>query len=116
MNLLALDPGDGRTLWSEPTQLPPTNSEILMFARSFSLVEGTRFCSPGTDANGSTRGLLTAFDPESGKTLWNVQTGNHGNRGYARSGATICYLDGKVLHGIDAETGAKRWGGRGRPR
>ncbi|MFF0206180.1 PQQ-binding-like beta-propeller repeat protein [Streptomyces sp. NPDC005017] len=109
MNLLALDPGDGRTLWSEPTKLPPTNSEILISDRSFSLVEGTLFCYPGTGANGSTRGLLTAFDPESGKTLWSVRTAARGNRGYARSGATVCYLDEKVLHGIDAETGTERW-------
>ncbi|MFI6421196.1 PQQ-binding-like beta-propeller repeat protein [Streptomyces sp. NPDC050842] len=38
-----------------------------------------------------------------------MQTAARGNRGYARSGATVCYLDGRVLHGIDAGTGAKRW-------
>ncbi|MDV5149086.1 PQQ-binding-like beta-propeller repeat protein [Streptomyces sp. SBC-4] len=109
MNLLALGPEDGRTLWSAPTKLPPTNSEILMWSGSLSLLEGTLFCYPGTGANGSIRGLLAAFDPETGKTLWSVRTAARGNRGYARSGATVCYLDSKVLHGLDAGTGAKRW-------
>ncbi|MEU3690424.1 protein kinase domain-containing protein [Streptomyces narbonensis] len=109
MNLLALDPEDGSTLRSAPTKLPPTNSEILLWSGSLSLLEGTLFCYPGTGANGSTRGSLTAFDPESGKTLWSVRTAARGNRGYARSGATVCYLDEKVLHGVDARTGAKRW-------
>ncbi|WP_329625528.1 serine/threonine-protein kinase [Streptomyces sp. NBC_01255] len=109
MNLLALDPASGRTLRSTPTKLPPTNSEILGFDGSLNLVEGTLFCYPNTGANGSTRGLLVAFDPGTGKTLWSVQTAARGNRGYARSGATVCYLDRNVLHGIDAGTGAKRW-------
>ncbi|MFI0986412.1 serine/threonine-protein kinase [Streptomyces exfoliatus] len=109
MNLLALDPVDGRTLWSAPTKLPPTNSEILLWGHSLSLLEGTLFCYPGTGANGSTRGLLVAFDPENGKTLWTVRTAARGNRGFARSGATVCLLDEKVLRGIDAGTGAERW-------
>ncbi|WSV44323.1 serine/threonine-protein kinase [Streptomyces sp. NBC_01077] len=109
MNLLALDPEDGSTLRSAPTKLPPTNSEVLLWSGSLSLLEGTLFCYPGTGANGSTRGLLVAFDPETGKTLWSVGTAARGNRGYARSGATVCYLDQKVLYGIDATTGAKRW-------
>ncbi|MEV6246694.1 PQQ-binding-like beta-propeller repeat protein [Streptomyces sp. NPDC051742] len=109
MNLLALDPVDGGTLWSAPTKLPPTNSEILLWGHSLSLLEGTLFCYPGTGANGSTRGLLVAFDPENGKTLWTVRTAARGNRGFARSGATVCLLDEKVLHGVDAGTGAERW-------
>ncbi|MFD6432597.1 PQQ-binding-like beta-propeller repeat protein [Streptomyces venezuelae] len=109
MKLLALDPDDGRTRWSRTTELPPTNSEILGFAGSLSLLEGTLFCYPSTGFNGSRRGLLVAFDPASGKTLWTVQTAARGNRGFARAGGTVCYLDKKVLHGIDAGTGAKRW-------
>ncbi|WP_158708960.1 protein kinase domain-containing protein [Streptomyces sp. NRRL S-920] len=109
MKLLAVDPDDGRTLWSEPTELPPTNSEILGWTRSLSLLEGTLFCYPNTNFGGSTRGLLAAFDPKSGRTLWSVETAARGERGYARSGATVCYLDKKVLYGLDAETGAKRW-------
>ncbi|MEV6756891.1 PQQ-binding-like beta-propeller repeat protein [Streptomyces sp. NPDC051214] len=109
MKLLALDPDDGRTLWSKATELPPTNSEILGFSGSLSLLGGTLFCYPSTGFSGSTRGLLTAFDPTSGKTLWSVQTAARGNRGYARAGATVCYLDKKVLHGLDAKTGAERW-------
>ncbi|MGW6023381.1 serine/threonine-protein kinase [Streptomyces sp. NPDC055099] len=109
MRLLALDPDDGRTLWSKSTELPPTNSEILGFSGSLSLLGGTLFCYPSTGFSGSTRGLLTAFDPASGKTLWSVQTAARGNRGYARTGATVCYLDKKVLHGLDAKTGAERW-------
>lgn len=109
MKLLALDPDDGETLWSKPTELPPTNSEILGFTGSMSLIEGTLFCYPSTNFNGSTRGVLVAFDPASGKTLWTVQTTADGNRGYARAGATVCYLDKKILHGIDAKTGARRW-------
>ncbi|ATL32616.1 PQQ-binding-like beta-propeller repeat protein [Streptomyces formicae] len=109
MKLLALDPESGRTLWSRPTRLPPTNSEILGFDRSLSLLDGTLFCYPSTGFNGSTRGLLVAFDPASGKTLWTVRTTARGNRGYARAGGTVCYLDKKILHGLDAGTGAKRW-------
>ncbi|MFD4632098.1 PQQ-binding-like beta-propeller repeat protein [Streptomyces sp. NPDC058284] len=109
MKLLALDPEDGRTRWSRPTGLPRTNSEILGYTRSLSLLEGTLFCYPSTGFNGSTRGLLTAFDPASGRTLWTVRTTARGNRGYARAGATVCYLDKRVLHGIDAATGAERW-------
>ncbi|MGV9879050.1 protein kinase domain-containing protein [Streptomyces sp. NPDC003006] len=109
MKLLALDPDNGETLWSEATELPPTNSEILGYAGCMSLLDGTLFCYPGTGFSGSTRGLLAAFDPESGKTLWTVQTAARGNRGYARAGATVCYLDKKVLYGIDAKTGTKRW-------
>lgn len=52
--------------------------------------------------------MLAAFDPASGKTLWTVQTAARGNRGYARAGATVCYLDKKVLYGLDAKTGVKR--------
>ncbi|MFD8589073.1 PQQ-binding-like beta-propeller repeat protein [Streptomyces sp. NPDC059637] len=109
MKLLALDPDDGRTLWSEPTKLPPTNSEFLGFEGSLNLLGGTLFCYPSTGAAGSTRGLLAAFDPESGRTLWSVRTAARGNRGWARSGSTVCHLDSKVLHGLDARTGAKRW-------
>ncbi|MEV7198145.1 PQQ-binding-like beta-propeller repeat protein [Streptomyces sp. NPDC093510] len=109
MRLLALDPDDGRTRWSEPTGLPPTNAEILGWTDSMSLLEGTLFCYPSTGFNGSTRGLLAAFDPASGKTLWTVRTAARGNRGYARAGATVCHLDKKVLHGLDARTGAERW-------
>ncbi|MFG2650818.1 PQQ-binding-like beta-propeller repeat protein [Streptomyces sp. NPDC048436] len=109
MKLHALDPESGRTRWSEPTQLPPTNSEILGYEGSLSLLDGTLFCYPSTGFNGSTRGLLAAFDPASGKTLWTVRTAARGNRGYARAGGTVCYLDKKVLHGVDAGTGAKRW-------
>ncbi|MFH8519962.1 PQQ-binding-like beta-propeller repeat protein [Streptomyces gelaticus] len=109
MKLIALDPDDGRSLWNKPTELPPTNSEILGFTGSLSLLEGTLFCYPSTGFNGSTRGLLAAFDPASGKTLWTVQTAARGNRGYERAGATVCYLDKKVLHGIDVKTGSKRW-------
>ncbi|MFF1379485.1 PQQ-binding-like beta-propeller repeat protein [Streptomyces sp. NPDC058308] len=109
MKLLALDPDDGRTRWSRPTELPPTNSEILGFSGSLSLLEGTLFCYPSTGFSGSRRGLLAAFDPASGKTLWTVRTGARGNRGFARAGATVCYLDKKVLYGIDAGTGARRW-------
>ncbi|MEN8651464.1 PQQ-binding-like beta-propeller repeat protein [Streptomyces sp. 21So2-11] len=108
MNLLALKPDDGGTLWSRPTRLPPTNSQILMWEGSLRLQEGTLFCYPGTGASGSTSGLLAAFDPKSGKNLWSKQTAARGNRGYDRSGATVCYLD-KVLHGVDAVTGATRW-------
>ncbi|MEV0521970.1 PQQ-binding-like beta-propeller repeat protein [Streptomyces sp. NPDC050439] len=109
MKLLALDPDDGRTLWSKSTELPPTNSEILGFSGSLSLLGGTLFCYPSTGFSGSTRGLLAAFDPASGKTLWSVQTAARGNRGYARAGSTVCHLDKKVLHGLDAKTGAERW-------
>ncbi|MEU5689690.1 protein kinase domain-containing protein [Streptomyces venezuelae] len=109
MKLLALDPDDGRTRWSRSTELPRTNSEILGFAGSLSLLEGTLFCYPSTGFSGSRRGLLVAFDPASGKTLWTVQTTARGNRGFARSGDTVCYLDKKVLYGVDAGTGARRW-------
>ncbi|MEV0258025.1 PQQ-binding-like beta-propeller repeat protein [Streptomyces sp. NPDC050732] len=109
MKLLALDPEDGRTRWSEPTELPPTNAEILGWDSSLRLLEGTLFCYPSTGFSGSTRGLLAAFDPASGRTLWSVRTAARGNRGYARAGATVCHLDDKVLHGLDARTGAERW-------
>lgn len=109
MKLLALDPDDGGTRWSEPTELPPTNAEILGWEGSLSLLEGTLFCYPSTGFSGSTRGLLAAFDPASGQTLWSVRTAARGNRGFARAGATVCHLDKKVLHGLDARTGAKRW-------
>ncbi|MEU7648869.1 serine/threonine-protein kinase [Streptomyces huasconensis] len=109
MKLLALDPDDGGTLWSEPTDLPPTNSEILGFSGSMSLLDDVLFCYPSTGFQGSTRGLLAAFDPESGKALWSVETAARGNRGFARAGATVCYLDKKILYGRDARTGAKRW-------
>ncbi|MEU1146627.1 PQQ-binding-like beta-propeller repeat protein [Streptomyces sp. NPDC005863] len=109
MKVLALDPEAGRTLWSRPTRLPPTNSEIIGYSRSLSLLDGTLFCYPSTGFNGSTRGLLAAFDPGSGKTLWSVRTTARGNRGFARAGSTVCYLDKKVLYGLDAATGAKRW-------
>ncbi|MFK4066181.1 PQQ-binding-like beta-propeller repeat protein [Streptomyces sp. NPDC029674] len=109
MKLLAVDPDDGRTRWSEPTGLPPTNAEILGWSGSLSLLEGTLFCYPSTGFSGSKRGLLTAFDPDSGKTLWTVRTAARGNRGFARAGATVCHLDKKVLHGLDARTGAARW-------
>ncbi|WP_052682076.1 protein kinase domain-containing protein [Saccharothrix sp. ST-888] len=108
MNLLALKPADGSTLWSRPTGLPPTNSQILGWYDSLSLKQDILFCYPGTDFNGSTGGLLTAFDPATGNTLWSVQTAARGNRGYDRSGATVCYLD-SVLRAVDARTGAKRW-------
>ncbi|MFE0380681.1 PQQ-binding-like beta-propeller repeat protein [Streptomyces inhibens] len=108
MNLLALKPSDGDTLWRKPTSLPPTNSQILHYAGSLSLNQGTLFCYPDTGAAGATSGLLTAFDPSTGKTLWSVQTAARGNRGYARSGATVCYLD-SVLHAVDAQTGTPRW-------
>lgn len=108
MKLLALDPADGRTLWSKPTELPPTNSQILMYEGSLALHDGTLFCYPGTGASGSTSGLLAAFDPATGNTLWSVKTAARGNRGYGRSGATVCYLD-SVLHAVDARTGAVRW-------
>ncbi|MGP8304127.1 outer membrane protein assembly factor BamB family protein [Streptomyces inhibens] len=108
MNLLALKPSDGDTLWRTPTGLPPTNSQILHYAGSLSLNQGILFCYPDTGAAGATSGLLTAFDPSTGKTLWSVQTAARGNRGYTRSGATVCYLD-SVLHAVDAQTGTARW-------
>ncbi|MFG2289698.1 PQQ-binding-like beta-propeller repeat protein [Streptomyces sp. NPDC048595] len=108
MRLLALDPADGATLRSTSTDLPPTNSQILFYQGSLNLLQGTLFCYPDTGASGATGGLLTAFDPATGRTLWSVQTAARGNRGYARSGATVCYLD-KVLHAVDARTGANRW-------
>ncbi|WP_438483728.1 outer membrane protein assembly factor BamB family protein [Streptomyces sp. S186] len=108
MNLLALNPADGRTLWRKTTQLPPTNSQFLMYEGSLRLYDDVLFCYPGTGANGATSGLLAAFDPATGRTLWSVRTAARGNRGYDRSGATVCYLD-KVLHAVDAHTGAARW-------
>ncbi|AJT61905.1 hypothetical protein T261_0214 [Streptomyces lydicus] len=108
MNLLALKAADGDTLWSKPTALPPTNSQFLMYEGSLTLHNNTLFCYPGTGANGATSGLLAAFDPATGKTLWSVRTAARGNRGYDVSGATVCYLD-KVLHAVDARTGAARW-------
>ncbi|MBL1119842.1 serine/threonine-protein kinase [Streptomyces sp. 110] len=108
MRLLALKPADGETLWSEPTSLPPTNNVILGWQGSLNLLQGTLFCYPGAGAVGATGGLLTAFDPKTGKTLWSVRTAARGNRGYDRSGDTVCYLD-KVLHAVDARTGARRW-------
>ncbi|MGW2231528.1 outer membrane protein assembly factor BamB family protein, partial [Streptomyces formicae] len=83
--------------------------EILGFEGSLSLLDGTLFCYPSTGCNGSTRGLLVAFDPASGKTLWTVQTTARGNRGCARAGGTVCYPDKKILHGLDAGNGAKCW-------
>ncbi|MEV8315146.1 PQQ-binding-like beta-propeller repeat protein [Streptomyces sp. NPDC059900] len=109
MKLLALDPDDGRTLWSKSTELPPTNSEVLGYAGSLGLLGGILFCYPSTGFSGSARGVLAAFDPESGMTLWAVETAARGNRGYAHAGSTLCYLDQKVLHGLDARTGAQRW-------
>lgn len=108
MRLLGLDAADGRTLWSEPTALPSTNSQYLGYWHSFRLNGGTLFCYPGTGSNGATSGLLAAFDPKTGKTLWSKRTAARGNRGYDRSGATVCYLD-KVLRAVDAETGTDRW-------
>ncbi|MFH8288975.1 PQQ-binding-like beta-propeller repeat protein [Streptomyces sp. NPDC018059] len=109
MKLLALGPDDGRALWSEPTGLPPTNGEMLGWSGSMSLLGDVLFCYPSTAFQGSTRGLLAAFGPTSGKALWSVETAARGNRGFARAGATVCYLDKKVLYGLDARTGAKRW-------
>ncbi|ARF53113.1 protein kinase domain-containing protein [Streptomyces gilvosporeus] len=108
MNLVALKAEDGGTLWSKPTALPPTNSQFLMYEGSLSLHDSTLFCYPGTGANGATSGLLAAFDAATGKTLWSVRTAARGNRGYDVSGTTVCYLD-KVLHAVDARTGAARW-------
>lgn len=108
MRLLALKPADGDTLWSKPTGLPPTNSAILGWQGSLELRQGTLFCYPATGAAGATGGLLAAFDPKTGKTLWSVRTAARGMRGYDRSGDTVCYLD-RVLHAVDARTGAKRW-------
>ncbi|MGY0063962.1 outer membrane protein assembly factor BamB family protein [Streptomyces sp. LZ34] len=108
MRLLALKPADGDTLWSKPTGLPPTNSAILGWQGSLELRQGALFCYPATGAAGATGGLLAAFDPKTGKTLWSVRTAARGMRGYDRSGDTVCYLD-QVLHAVDAQTGAKRW-------
>ncbi|MEU6019237.1 PQQ-binding-like beta-propeller repeat protein [Streptomyces sp. NPDC047515] len=108
MNLLALDHADGDTLRSKPSGLPQTNSQVLMYEGSFRLSDGTLFCFPGTDANGSTSGLLAAFDPVTGRSLWSVRTAARGNRGYDRSGATVCCL-GTVPHAVDVRTGAARW-------
>ncbi|TJZ43583.1 hypothetical protein FCH28_32865 [Streptomyces piniterrae] len=108
MNLLALKAADGETLWRKPTRLPPTNSQFLMYEGSLNLDGGILFCYPGTGASGATSGLLAAFDPATGKTLWSVRTAARGNRGYGRSGTTVCYLD-KVLHAVDARTGTTRW-------
>ncbi|MEU5640920.1 protein kinase domain-containing protein [Streptomyces milbemycinicus] len=108
MRLLALKPADGDTLWSKRTALPPTNSAFLGWQGSLRLLQGTLFCYPSTGAAGATGGLLTAFDPKTGKTLWSVRTAARGMRGYDRSGDTVCYLD-QVLHAVDARTGAKRW-------
>ncbi|NEA58536.1 serine/threonine-protein kinase [Streptomyces sp. SID13666] len=108
MNLLALKAADGATLWSRATSLPPTNSQILAYDGSLELHRGTLYCYPGTDASGAVSGLLAAFDPSTGKSLWSVQTAARGNRGYDRSGATVCYLD-STLHAVDALTGAPRW-------
>ncbi|QRX90469.1 protein kinase domain-containing protein [Streptomyces noursei] len=108
MNLLGLDPADGSTLWHRSTQLPPTNSQFMMYEGSLRLHDDILFCYPGTGASGATSGLLAAFDPTTGKTLWSVRTAARGNRGYDRSGATVCYLD-TVLHAVDARTGAARW-------
>ncbi|MFJ9034728.1 PQQ-binding-like beta-propeller repeat protein [Streptomyces sp. NPDC102274] len=108
MNLLALRPADGEALWSKPTRLPPTNSQVVFYEGSLSLDQGTLFCYPGTGAAGATSGLLAAFDPATGQNPWSVQTAARGNRGYGRSGGTVCYLD-EVLHAVDARTGADRW-------
>ncbi|MDJ0345398.1 PQQ-binding-like beta-propeller repeat protein [Streptomyces sp. H10-C2] len=107
-NLLALKPTDGATLWSRPTSLPPTNSQIIGYEGSLTLRQGTLYCYPGTGASGAVSGLLAAFDPATGKTLWSVPTAARGSRGYDRSGATVCYLD-STLHAVDALTGAPRW-------
>ncbi|MGV4926781.1 serine/threonine-protein kinase (plasmid) [Streptomyces sp. BHT-5-2] len=108
MNLLVLNPADGRTLRHQPTRLPPTNSQFLMYEGSLRLHDDILFCYPGTGANGATSGLLAAFAPATGRSLWSVRTAARGNRGYDRSGATVCYLD-KALHAVDAHTGAARW-------
>ncbi|MFG2333357.1 PQQ-binding-like beta-propeller repeat protein [Streptomyces sp. NPDC048604] len=109
MNLVARGPSDGAKLWSRPTSLPPTNSQTLLWKRALQLDGDTLFCYPGTGANGSTGGLLAAFDPKTGAHRWTVRTAARGERGWARSGDTVCVLDAGALRGLDVRTGAARW-------
>ncbi|WP_406863765.1 PQQ-binding-like beta-propeller repeat protein [Streptomyces sp. HUAS MG47] len=109
MRLVALDPSDGTERRGRPTSLPPTNSRLLMWNRALTLDGDTLFAYPGTGANGSTGGLLAAFDPETGATRWTVSTSARGSRGWARSGDTVCILDAGALRAVDVRTGASRW-------
>lgn len=111
MNLLALRAADGKTLWSRPTALPSETTVSLVYDNSLRLSQGTLFCYPNTAGNGSGTGILTAFDPADGRTLWSVNPATDAG-GYAAAGQVVCYLDGS-MKAVDGRTGKALWSAGG---
>ena len=85
--LLALDLGDGRTLWELETYDYPTVGDRVVFV---------------ADAEGS----LNAVEATTGETLWRGPT-TQGSRTVA--GDTLYVAVGSSLFALDAATGVERW-------
>jgi eukaryotic-like serine/threonine-protein kinase len=111
LNLLALQASSGTPLWSKPTALPSETTVSLDYLGSLQLTAGTLLCYPGTEGNLSGTGVLTAFDPQDGRTLWSVNPSSD-TGGYAVTDQVICYLDGS-MNAVDGLTGEAMWSAGG---
>ncbi|GAA1361402.1 outer membrane protein assembly factor BamB family protein [Streptomyces beijiangensis] len=107
MNLLAIDAADGSTRWSKPARLPSATRQFLVFL-TLELHQGVLYGYQDTESTRATAGVVAAFDPATGNTLWSRTTTAPDKGGFAHSGATVCYLD-KVLRAVGAKTGTDRW-------
>ena len=90
--LLALDIATGDTAWSAP--LPGANHV---------LVEGPRVIASG-------RGLIAAFDRQTGKALWQMKLAKerYATQPVAMNGMLLVAADRGPLFAVDAETGTAR--------
>jgi serine/threonine protein kinase len=111
MSLLAFPAASGKPLWSKQTALPSETTASLHYDKSLQLSEGTLFCYPNTAGNASGTGILTAFDPADGRTLWSINPASDAG-GYAAANQVVCYLDGS-MKAVNGRTGQAMWSAGG---
>lgn len=118
LNLVALQASTGEQLWSKQTTLPSQVAKNLRYEGSLHLTEDTLYCYPGTVGNLTGTGVVAAFDPGNGNTLWTVYpesntvypAGITGGvlGGFAAMSGTVSYVD-TSMKAVDARTGKALW-------
>jgi outer membrane protein assembly factor BamB len=122
MNLVALLASTGAQVWSKQTTLPSQVATSLTYQGSLHLMRGTLYCYPATEGDLGGTGVLAAFDPANGTTLWTVYPSSDAVSpatvtggplgGFAALGGVVCYVD-TSMKALDTRTGKTLWSAGG---
>ncbi|NUR88380.1 MAG: PQQ-binding-like beta-propeller repeat protein, partial [Nonomuraea sp.] len=102
LNLTAVDPLTGRTIWRVPSRMPPYRASARTPSYQLNLVGDTLVCTCATPYR------VAAFDVATGRRRWPAKPATAW--AWARSGRTLLYVD-ETLKGTDLRTGESLWTG-----